>query len=158
MRVEHLPLTPTVIVAIPFALAGLSVFFVNRASAILTVATSVFVTVVLVLNFVGPSIAQRESVRDLLFLADVRGYSNLPVLALRGDDRSAEFYAAGRVVYGDDGEPVTLDQIPDKIDELRQNGKKILAFIPSEAVREFEGHPGIEVIGDNGKLALLCVF
>lgn len=157
-RVEHLPLTSTLIVAVPFALAGLGVFLVDRTSAILTVATSVLVTVVLVLNFVGPSIAQRESVRDLLFLADLRGYSTLPVLALRGDDRSAEFYASGRVVYGDDGEPVTVDQIPDKIAELRSGGKKILAFVSSEDLPNFEGHPGIEVIGDNGKLALLCVF
>jgi hypothetical protein len=111
-----------------------------------------------VLNFVGPSIAHRESVRDLLRVADSRGYWNLPVLALKGDDRSAEFYASGRVVYGDDGEPTTLDDVPDRIAELRARGGKILAFIKSEEIPEYEGHPGFEIIADNGKLALLCVF
>jgi hypothetical protein len=44
------------------------------------------------------------------------------------------------------------------IAEARERGERLLAFIPSEAIEQFSGEPGIEVIGDNGKQALICVY
>ncbi len=113
-------------------------------------------TVVLVLValywFAGP-IASRESVRDLLRLGDQRGYTNVPVLARTSDDRSAEFYAYDRVVYDAHGEPVTFDKI--SLDEARARGGKFLVLIPVEYVENFRGAPGIEILGDNGRTAIL---
>jgi len=113
-------------------------------------------TVVLVLValywFAGP-IASRESVRDLLRLGDQRGYTNVPVLARTSDDRSAEFYAYDRVVYDTHGEPVTFDKI--SLDEARARGGKFLVLIPVEYVEKFRGAPGIEILGDNGRTAIL---
>ncbi len=77
----------------------------------LIIAGATAILVVIVLNFGAMRYAGRESVRDLLLMADARGYANAPVLAQRSDDRSAEFYAYGRVVYGRDGEPVTFDEV-----------------------------------------------
>jgi 4-amino-4-deoxy-L-arabinose transferase-like glycosyltransferase len=109
--------------------------------------------VVIVLHLVAPRYAQRESARDLLQLADARGYANAPVLAQRGDDRSAQFYAYDRVVYNEDGDVMTFDQI--SVDEARALGSKILVLIPAEYLSDFQGLPQIEVIGDNGHTAIL---
>jgi len=117
------------------------------------IAGATVILVVIALNFGAGRYANRESVRDLLLLADARGYANAPVLAQRSDDRSAEFYAYGRVVYGRDGEPVTFDQV--SVDEARARGGKFVVMIPAEYVENFRGVSTIEVIGENGKMAVL---
>ena len=119
----------------------------------LVIAGATLVLVMIALNFGAARYANRESVRDLLLLADARGYANAPVLAQRSDDRSAEFYAYGRVVYGRDGEPLTFDEI--SVDEARARGGKFVVMIPVEYVENFRGVSTIEVIGNNGKTAVL---
>jgi len=119
----------------------------------LVVAGTTAALVVIVLNFGALRYASRESVRDLLSAADARGYAGAPVLAQRSDDRSAEFYAYGRVVYKPDGEPLTFDEI--SVDEARARGDKFVVMIPAEYVENFRGAPGIEIIGDNGHTAVL---
>jgi len=119
----------------------------------LLIAGATLVAVIVVLNFFAAPYARRESVRDLLSLADARGYASAPVLAQRSDDRSAEFYAHGRVVYAANGEPLTFDEI--SVDEARARGGKFVVFIPVEYVEKFRGVPTIEIIGDNGKTAAL---
>jgi 4-amino-4-deoxy-L-arabinose transferase-like glycosyltransferase len=117
----------------------------------LIIAGATVVLVVIVLNFGAARYANRESVRDLLLLADARGYAGAPVIAQRSDDRSAEFYAYGRVLYGPDGEPVTFDEIT--VDQAR--GRKFVVMIPIEYVENVRGVKTIEVIGNNGKMAVL---
>jgi 4-amino-4-deoxy-L-arabinose transferase-like glycosyltransferase len=119
----------------------------------LLIASVTAIAVLVVLNFFAAPFARRESVRDLLLLADARGYTNAPVLAQRSDDRSAEFYASGRVVYGPNGEPLTFDEI--SVDEARARGGKFVVLIPVEYAENFRGAPKIEIIGDNGKTAVL---
>jgi 4-amino-4-deoxy-L-arabinose transferase-like glycosyltransferase len=118
----------------------------------LVVAGATAALVLIALNFAAAPYANRESVRDLLALADARGYANAPVLAQRSDDRSAEFYAYGRVIYGANGEPVTFDEV--SVDQARAWGGKFVVFIPVEHVENFRGAHGIEIIGDNGKTAV----
>jgi 4-amino-4-deoxy-L-arabinose transferase-like glycosyltransferase len=108
--------------------------------------------VLVALNFAAAPYANRESVRDLLALADAHGYANEPVLAQRSDDRSAEFYAYGRVIYGANGEPVTFDEV--SVDQARAWGGKFVVFIPVEHVEYFRRAHGIDIIGDNGKTAV----
>jgi 4-amino-4-deoxy-L-arabinose transferase-like glycosyltransferase len=119
----------------------------------LVIAGATVVLVVIVLNFGAMRYAGRESVRDLLLMADARGYAGAPVLAQRSDDRSAEFYAYNRVVYRPDGEPLTFDEI--SVDEARARGGKFVVMIPVEYVDNFRGVSTIEIIGDNGKTAAL---
>ena len=126
---------------------------VRHARWPLLIAGGTMVLVLIVLHFAAAPFAHRESVRDLLALADARGYAGAPVLAQRSDDRSAEFYAYDRVVYGPDGEPLTFDRISSS--EARARGGKFVVMISVEYVENFRGAPGIEVIGDNGKNALL---
>lgn len=112
-----------------------------------------FVLVMLVAICAAPPVARRESVRDLLELADARGYGGAPVLAQRSDDRTAQFYAHDRVVYNADGEPVTFDEV--SLEQARAIGGRIVVFIPLEYVNNFRGAPTIEVLGDNGRMAVL---
>ena len=119
----------------------------------ISMACATVVLVVIALLFFARPIANRESVRDLLLRADARGYANSPVLARDSDDRSAEFYAYHRVVYDANGEPLTFDEI--SVDEARARGGKFLVFIPIEYVENFRGTPEIEIIGDNGRTAML---
>jgi len=119
----------------------------------LVIAGATIVLVVVVLNFFAAPFARRESVKELLALADARGYGNAPVIAQRGDDRSAEFYAYGRVVYRADGEVMTFDEI--SVDQARERGGKFVVFIPVQYVENYRGAPRIEIIGDNGHTAVL---
>lgn len=119
----------------------------------LIIAGATAVLVVVVLNFGAMRYASRESVRDLLLLADARGYANALVLAQRSDDRSAEFYAYDRVVYASNGEPITFDEFT--ADEARARGGKFVVMIPIEYVDNVRGVKTIEIIGDNGKTAVL---
>lgn len=119
----------------------------------LLIAGATIAFVVIVVNFFAAPFARRESVKDLLALADARGYANSPVIAQRGDDRSAEFYASGRVIYRADGEVLTFDEI--SVDGARALGGKFVVFIPVQYVDNYRGTPRIEIIGDNGHTAVL---
>jgi hypothetical protein len=119
----------------------------------IVMAGSTVVLVLVALIFFAKPIANRESVRDLLLLADRRGYGSAPVLARNSDDRSAQFYAHERVVYGKDKDVLTFDRVSNSA--ARELGEKIVVLIPVEYVENFRNMPGIEVIGDNGRTAIL---
>jgi 4-amino-4-deoxy-L-arabinose transferase-like glycosyltransferase len=142
-----LPVVPAIALLVADRLAR-----VRQARWPLVVAGGTLVLVLIVLNFGAARYANRESVRDLLRLADSRGYAGAPVLARRGDDRSAEFYASGRVVYAATGEPLTFDEI--SVDGARARGGRFVVFIPVEYVENVRDLPTVEVIGDNGKTAV----
>ena len=161
------------LVALPLVIAGI-VVLVNRwpKSEVLISVAGVLVSLVVVLNCAAPKFAQRDSVRDLLRAADSKGYSNAPVFARRGNDRSAEFYASGRVVYAKEGDVVELDEPAQLVKAAQQLGP-VLAVVPAEDLDRFRGtvaaektgedpfnpwRGGIkEVIGTNGQLALVGV-
>ncbi len=125
----------------------------QKAKWPLMIAGATVVLVIIVLNWFAAPFARRESVKDLLALADARGYTNALVLAQRGDDRSAEFYAYGRVIYHADGEVMTFDEI--SVDEARARGAKFVVFIPLKDLDSVRGAQRIEIIGHNGHTAVL---
>ena len=125
----------------------------KRIALPVSIASATVAMVLIALHFFAAPFANHESLRDLLALADARGYANSPVLAQRGDDRTAEFYAHDRVVYGAHGKVVTFDEI--SVAEARARSDKFVVFIPLEFVDNFRGSPKMEVIGDNGKTAVL---
>ncbi len=122
----------------------------------------------IVLNCGVHDLAQRESARDLLKFADSRGYSQAAVFARPGDDRTAEFYASGRVVYGPDGDVTSLDNIPQMVAEAHRRNAPILVFVSMDS--QFSGSAGtmveasvngssavLETISNNGKVVLVGV-
>jgi 4-amino-4-deoxy-L-arabinose transferase-like glycosyltransferase len=160
LHVAHLPNVSSILAASAPIVAGLIAVFRSRtqSSALLSVAASVMIAVVIILNCGAIDLVRRESTRDLLRLADAKGYSNLRVLALPADDRSAQFYASGRVIYGSDGEAKSVYDAPQVVVEARQRNEKLLAFIKVRDLSLYREKPGVEIIGDNGKLALVCLF
>ena len=101
----------------------------------------------------------RESVRDLVETASARGYSQVPIVGLHTVERSAEFYAAGKLVYGADGEPIKFEGAHDVVDSTRRAGGMILCFVPVEYESQLTSHQGVytEVLGNNGQVSLVLV-
>jgi len=159
LKVAHLSVLCAGLVAFPFVVAGgLSAISRSANLAITSTALSVLVVIVVLLNCAALTLVRRESTRDLLRMADARGYSSLRVLAMPSDDRTPQFYANGRVIYGANGEVQAVHDVPQIVNAARQRNEKLLAFIPIQDLRFYQSKPGVEVIGDNGKFVLICLY
>ena len=145
------------LISLPILLAGLFAVMGSRfvTAALLAVAFGSILTLGLVVRFVAVEFAQRQSTKQLLALADARGFASAP-LFIRRDDRSPEFYASSRVVYGSDGEPERLEAIKDIVAETKRRGERILVLVPLENLNQYKNPTYIEIVGDNGTNALLA--
>ena len=145
------------LISLPILLAGLFAVMCSRfvTAALLALAFGSVFTLGLVVRFVAVEFADRQSAKQLLAIADSRGFASAP-LFIRRDDRSPEFYASSRVVYGADGEPERLEAIKDIVAETRRRGQRILVLVPLENLDQYKNPTYIEVIGDNGTNALLA--
>jgi len=105
----------------------------------------------------APVFAQRESVKVLFQAADARGYQSLPVVQLQTLQRSAEFYAAGRLPYGPDGEPVVLNNAAQVAEAAQRSGGRVLVLVPLGYLGKLYQIPNLalEVIGNNTQVALV---
>ena len=83
----------------------------SRQAAAILVGAATLAIVVVALRSVVSGLIDPETSRRLIQLADECGYARAPLFGLQRDDRSPEFYAAGRVIYGEDHEPVMYDGI-----------------------------------------------
>lgn len=116
----------------------------------------------------GVSRAERESVRSLFRAADARGYSRLPVVNFDTLERTAQFYAAGRLLYGSDGEPLVYDR-PEQVAALARKYPVLVLTIEKEDpknpkknkldIERLEALPSIQVerIAVEGDVALVRV-
>jgi 4-amino-4-deoxy-L-arabinose transferase-like glycosyltransferase len=160
-RHTDLKLLTTALVALPLIATGM--LAVGRPQLrrhlFVGIVVAVVLTAAIGLRVGGPVVARTSSVRDLLLLAAARGYSNLRVVQLHDIERSAEFYAAGRVEYGSDGEPIKFEGVGQVIEAARQNGGAVLCLIPLEYSAQLTSYKAVstELISDNGRLALIVV-
>ena len=116
------------------------------------------VALIVVMYRVAPTFAEQQSSRRLLQLADARGYSQTAIFGMQRSDRTPEFYAAGRVVYGADGEPIMYEGPYQVIEECRKRKEALLTFVPISEVNGFsEMSSQAEVIGSNGRYAIVAV-
>jgi 4-amino-4-deoxy-L-arabinose transferase-like glycosyltransferase len=147
------------LIAVPLVITAVTCIFRTRlkTAATLLVVLTTFSSLVVALNCGVASFAGRESMRDLIQLANSRGYGSAPVYALHQIDRSAEFYAAGRIVYAPDGEPVRFEGASDALEAAKASGQAVLVIVPIENINQLEDLTSakIDVIGNNGKLALV---
>jgi hypothetical protein len=104
-------------------------------------------------------VVRRESVRDLLRLASERGYADAAVVNLYDTERSSEFYASGRLVYGDDGEPKSFDGIYEVADFARGREQTVLVIVPVKSAPQLMKWSTVpaEMIGDNGANAVVAL-
>jgi 4-amino-4-deoxy-L-arabinose transferase-like glycosyltransferase len=126
---------------------------------LLLIAVAIVVVMLIALHTIAPRFATRESAKQLLLKADEKGYSQTRIFGLQRDDRTPEFYAAGRVTYGPDGEPIMYEGLAQIGNELLKPGGPILVFVPPQDVKLFAGLKQIQTdeIGNNGKVALIAV-
>ena len=159
IRAGYLSVGSTAIVVAPLMIAGLINFLFSQKPtlAVLAVVCALLFLPLLILNSDLLKLATPESVRDLVAAADARGYGAAPLYGLGEIDRTAEFYAAGRVAYGADGEPVIFENAGQVTDEATRRGT-ILVLVPREYDQLLRLKTlGAEVIGDNGKFVLIAV-
>lgn len=158
---EELSRSCGLVVAVPILITALISIFWTRLKSIssLSVGFAVFVALVIALNCGAGRIAGRESTRDLIHAATKLGYGTAPVYALHEIDRTAEFYAAGRVVYNAEGQPLRFESALDVLNAARFHGSRVLVFVPLEYLYQLTSLPGahIELIGNNGRMALVGV-
>ncbi|MDQ3908375.1 MAG: hypothetical protein M3268_08510, partial [Acidobacteriota bacterium] len=104
-------------------------------------------------------IFRRETVRGLLDAASGRGYADAPVVNLYDVERSSEFYASGRLVYGDDGEPKSFDGVYPVDDFARGLDRPVLVILPRKYLPNLIKWSNVpaELIGDNGANALVVL-
>ena len=160
-RSGNLTLHCMLFVAAPLIVAGVFSLFWKRmrtAFAIL-IACATLSSSAITLNCDLTKIASRQSARDLIQLANSRGYGSARLYALHETDRTTEFYAAGRVVYGPDGEPVKFEGAAQVAEVARQSQQPILIIVPVEHVYQLTELKTVqtEVIGDNGNISIVAV-
>jgi len=160
VRTARLPMSYALAIALVLFLAGCVPFVLRRSAAIPIACFGIATLLVLMigLNW-APRFTEKDSARRLLQLADARGYANAPLYGLQRDDRSPEFYAAGRIVYEPDGEPVMYEGLGQIVSESRRRNTAILTMVPLKDVTPFRelSSMRVDVVGDNGKFALLAV-
>jgi 4-amino-4-deoxy-L-arabinose transferase-like glycosyltransferase len=131
----------------------------RRAWSVSFVVVVSFLTTMLVAGCALDKASARESVRDLLRAAELRGYGASPVLNLHTIERTGEFYAAGRLIYDErTGQPFKFEGPGEVLDVLRARGGTVLVIVPLEyAAQLFNFQPlETERIGDNGQVVLIA--
>jgi 4-amino-4-deoxy-L-arabinose transferase-like glycosyltransferase len=131
----------------------------QRTAAVLVNAGATFVVLIVALRCAAPAMAEAESSKRLLQLADARGYSRTAIYGMQRSDRTPEFYAAGRVVYGSDGEPIMYEGPSQVTGESQRRGDAILVFVPLEELSLLTemASSHAEVIGNNRRYAIVAV-
>jgi len=124
-----------------------------------SISLATFASSLIALNCAAPIVTRTESVRDLLVSAAARGYGATHIVQLHGIERTAEFYAAGRLDYGQDGEPIKLEGATQVADAADRNGGLVLCFVPVQYEQQVTTYGKIrtEVVGNNGRVSLVVV-
>lgn len=131
----------------------------QRVTSLIVVAGATFGVILGVLHCWAPQPVEHQTAKHLLQLADQRGYSQTLIYGLQRDDRTPEFYAGGRVVYGPDLEPIMFESQAPVVAESLRRGEPLLVFVPvKDLVFVREGSSSsVDVIGNNGRLALVAI-
>jgi 4-amino-4-deoxy-L-arabinose transferase-like glycosyltransferase len=130
-----------------------------RRSIVAVAAVSLLGTTVFLISAL-PGIADRDSVKRLIDAADQRGYITNRVLSLYLISNNAEFYAAGRLRRGPDGEQLPLQGAQEVLPEIAADGgRPVLVLIPIDAVSQFTEYSRVrtEILKANEEFAIAAV-
>ena len=132
----------------------------RRKTILQALAFTVFAVVALLLQFVVPDFAERDSVKNLIDATNAKGYATQRIVNLYTVSHNAEFYAPERLVRGDDGKSKRYDDFSELIKNLEsENGQEILVLVLHGALKEITGNDSVksEVLADNGETAIVVV-
>jgi 4-amino-4-deoxy-L-arabinose transferase-like glycosyltransferase len=148
-------------VTLPSGVCGVVALFAarRRALCLACVTGAAFLTVLMIVACALGTFAERETVGPLLLKASRQGYGSLPVVGLHTVERTAEFYAAGRLAYDGNGEPLKLEGAEEVAEFARRNGGRALVVVPVKNASQLSDAQGMasSYLGDNGRLALVLV-
>lgn len=145
----------------PLAIVGIAAVLRPqlRRPLLVLIAVAFIVVSAVVMKCAAPVLTRAESVRDLLSSAASRGYGTTPIVQLHLIERTAEFYAPGRLTYQADGEPVKFEGVMQVVEAARRNNGVVLCFVPVQFESQLTSFSGAQsdVIADNGSVALVAV-
>jgi 4-amino-4-deoxy-L-arabinose transferase-like glycosyltransferase len=158
---REVPKPCAVALVAPAGVAGLVALLLTRKRALCaaSVVGATLLTVVVIVACALGTFARRDTVAQLFREADARGLRDVPVVELHTIERTAEFYAAGRLAYRPDGEPVKLEGANEVADFAASHGGSALVIVPVEEEHQLSQEPRLapERVGDNGANALVYV-
>ena len=153
--------------AVPGAIIITAVYLFEKVSksnrwrnVVLAIAGTTLIGSILLLAFVVPGFAERDSVKSLINASDERGYSSSRILTLHNISHNAEFYAAGRLVRDADGKQRYLSAIREITDQvMAHGGGPLLVLVPVNHLAQLTSANDlrVEVIKENGELAIAAV-
>ncbi|MEP6742891.1 MAG: glycosyltransferase family 39 protein [bacterium] len=156
-----IPFRAALIIAVLSAVAGALALLLrrDRRAGVLVIGATTIVIVLVALSALAPALADSDSSKKLIQVADQRGYANAPLFGLQRDDRSPEFYAAGRVIYGEDHEPVMYDGIGQVIYESHVRKETVLFLIPIQDLDSLKQAESLRTdpIANNGRVVIVAV-
>ena len=160
-RTGEIPTRVTLMITAPCIIAGTLTMspMIGRVIQMLSIAIAVAALALGALHVAAPGYAAQDTAKFLLQEADKRGYDRTVIYGLQRDDRTPEFYAAGRVTYADDGEPVMYVGLEQIDNEIKRRGGPVLVFVPDVDAQLFASQPNFRtvVIASNGRHSLIAV-
>jgi 4-amino-4-deoxy-L-arabinose transferase-like glycosyltransferase len=156
-------LSPTYAAALvlPSGLAGIIALFFARRRALsaISIAGATLLTIALLVSGALEVATGQETLGQVFREASAQGFGGLPVVSLHTVERTAEFYAAGRLAYDAKGEPLKLEGESAVEEFARGKGGQVLVVVPSEDEPQLFDAPGLDarLVGGNGKLSLVVV-
>jgi 4-amino-4-deoxy-L-arabinose transferase-like glycosyltransferase len=146
---------------LPLVIAGVAALLRPQMRKLLfgLIPLAMFLAAAVAINCGAPVAARTESVRDLLAAANARGYGAARVVQLHNIERTAEFYAAGRLDYGPDGEPIKFESVTQVADAARHSGGMVLCFVPTTYELQLTSYRQVhaEVVANNGRVSVVIV-
>jgi 4-amino-4-deoxy-L-arabinose transferase-like glycosyltransferase len=158
---RELPKACAVALILPAGFAGLVALLLTKRRelcAASVVGATLLTAVVIVACALG-TFTRHDTVAQLLRDADARGLGSVRVVELHTVERTAEFYAAGRLAYDDSGEPLKLEGANEVADFAAAHDGAALVIVPLEYEEQLWQEPRLapERVGDNELNALVLV-
>jgi len=147
---------------IPAGLAALVALFTPRRrelSAVSVVGATLLTVALVVASGVLGRVTRKETLGRTLAEAAAQGYGELPVVNLHTVERTSEFYAAGRLAYDANGEPLKLEGSGQVAEFARSKGGAALVIVHRDEEHQLFEDPALESkrVAFNGRHALVYV-
>jgi 4-amino-4-deoxy-L-arabinose transferase-like glycosyltransferase len=157
-------LSPVYVTALllPAGFAALVALFMPRKRdlcAISVVGATLLTVVLVVASGVLGRVTRKETLGLTLAEATAQGYGSLPVVNLHTVERTSEFYAAGRLAYGADGEPLKLEGTNQVAEFAQGRGGAALVIVHRNEEHQLFEDPALESkrVAFNDRYALVHV-
>ena len=157
-------ITCALMIAAPEVLAGTYALLAKRQQqqriSVSLIIVAVFCSEIIALNCAVGRVSRRESTRDLFEMAAAQGYASTRVVQLQTIEHNSEFYAAGRILYGADGQLLNYENAQAVLEAARRAPDgTLLVITPPPYIQQFAENKNAQwqLIGVNDDVALIAV-